>query len=195
MSDTPETSGTSGSPALPAFNLSHAVDLLRRTPAAFDALLRGLPDDWTRATEGPGTWSPYDILGHLIHGEHTDWVPRARHILAHGDSQPFPPFDRNAQFTESRGKCFHQLLDEFAHARAASLAALESLHLTPEDMARTGLHPRLGTVTMGNLLATWAAHDLTHLHQLSRVMAAQYREPVGPWTAFLGVMQCTGHSS
>ena len=177
------------------FELSDAVALLRRTPASLDALLRDLPDLWTRGTEGPGTWSPYDIVGHLIHGEYTDWVPRARHIFEHGDSQPFSPFDRNAQFTESRGKSLEQLLDEFVVARTQSLATLESLNITPADLDRRGLHPKLGPVTLGNLLATWAAHDLTHLHQISRVMALQYRGAVGPWTAFLGVMQCTGHSA
>jgi len=177
------------------FELSDAVALLRRTPASLDALLRDLPDLWTRGTEGPDTWSPYDIVGHLIHGEYTDWVPRARHIFEHGDSRPFTPFDRTAQFTESRGKSLDQLFDEFAVARTQSLATLESLNITPADLDRRGLHPKLGPVTLGNLLATWAAHDLTHLHQISRVMAVQYREAVGPWTGFLGVMQCTGHSA
>lgn len=177
------------------FNLPDAVALLRRTPASLDALLRGLPDLWTRSNEGPDTWSAYDIVGHLIHGEYADWVPRARHIFEHGDSRPFPPFDRTAQFTESRGKSLDQLLDEFATARAQSLTTLESLNISSADLDRRGLHPKLGPVSLGNLLATWTAHDLTHLHQISRVMALQYRETVGPWTAFLGVMQCTGHSS
>ena len=178
-----------------AFQLSDAIALLRRTPASLDALLRGLPDLWTRGNEGPDTWSPYDIVGHLIHGEYTDWVPRARHIFEHGESRPFPPFDRTAQFTESRGKSLDQLLDELAAARNQSLATLNSLNITPADLNRRGLHPKLGPVSLGNLLATWTAHDLTHLHQISRVMALQYRNAVGPWTAFLGVMQCTGHSS
>ena len=177
------------------FRLADAVALLRRTPTALDALLRGLPDLWTRGNEGPETWSPYDIVGHLIHGEYTDWVPRARHIFERGDSQPFPPFERTAQFTESRGKSLDQLLDEFSAARNQSLAALASLNVPPDDLARRGLHPRLGPVTLGNLLATWTAHDLTHLHQISRVMALQYYDSVGPWTAFLGVRHCTGHIS
>ena len=180
---------------MPDFNLPDGIALLRRTPNSLDALLRGLPDLWIRGTEGQDTWSPYDIVGHLIHGEYTDWVPRARHIFEHGDSRPFTPFDRTAQFTESRGKSLDQLLDEFAVARNQSLATLDSLNITPADLDRRGLHPKLGPVTLGNLLATWTAHDLTHLHQISRVMALQYREAVGPWTAFLGVMQCTGHSS
>jgi hypothetical protein len=179
----------------PVFRLSEAVALLRRTPGALDALLRGLPDTWTRRAEGEKTWSPYDIVGHLIHGEHTGWIPRARHILEQGDSQPFPPLDRNAQFTESQGKSLEQLLDEFAHARAESLTALERLNLAPADLERRGRHPALGAVTLGQLLATWATHDLTHLHQISRVMARQYADAVGPWSAFLGVLQCAGHGS
>src|SRR5438067_4754555 len=182
------------SPA-PAFHLPDAIALLRRTPAALDVLLRGLPDLWTRSTEGPETWSPYDIVGHLIHGEHTDWIPRARHILNDGESRPFDKFDRLAQFNDSRGKSLDQLLDEFAKARSESLSALEALNLTPADLNKRGTHPTFGSVTLGQLLATWTAHDLTHIHQISRVMALQYREAVGPWTAFLGVMQCKGHSS
>jgi hypothetical protein len=182
-------------PMATEFHLPDAIAVLRRTPAALDALLRGLPDFWTVSNEGPDTWSPYDIIGHLIHGEYTDWVPRVRHIIEHGDSLPFPPFDRTAQFTQSRGKTLGHLLEEFATARADSLATFDSLNIQPEDLARRGLHPKLGAVTLAQLLATWAAHDLTHLHQISRVMAHQYREAVGPWTAFLGVMQCTGHSS
>ena len=179
----------------PVFRLAEAVALLRRTPGALDALLRGLPDTWIRCNEGDKTWSPYDIVGHLIHGEHTDWIPRARHILEQGDAQPFPPFDRNAQFTESQGKSLELLLDEFAQARAESLATLERLNLTPADLDRPGRHPALGPVTLGQLLATWAIHDLTHLHQMSRVMAGRYADSVGPWSAFLGVLHCAGHGS
>jgi hypothetical protein len=179
----------------PEFHLPDAAALLRRTPTTLDVLLRGLPDIWTRSTEGPDTWSPYDIVGHLIHGERTDWIPRARRILSDGESRPFDKFDRLAQFQESKGKSLDQLLDDFAHARAENLAALDELNLKPEDMTKRGTHPALGTVTLGNLLATWAMHDLTHIHQISRAMAHQYRDTVGPWTAFLGVMQCTGHSS
>ena len=177
------------------FHLPDAIALLRRTPASLDALLRGLPDLWTVSNDGPDPWSPYDIVGQLIHGEYTDWIPRARRILSDGESRPFDKFDRLAQFEESKGKSLDQLLDEFAHARAENLAALDALNLTPEHMNKRGTHPALGPVTLGQLLATWAAHDLTHLHQISRVMAHQYRDAVGPWTAFLGVMQCAGHSS
>jgi hypothetical protein len=176
------------------FSLTDTIAVLTRTPATLDALLRGLPDTWTRRNEGDGTWSGFDIVGHLIVGERTDWMPRTRIILEQGESRPFPRFDRLAQFEESRDKSLEQLLDEFARARAGNLAALEALNLQPEDLARRGTHPAFGAVTLAQLLATWAAHDLTHLHQLSRVMAEQYRDAVGPWTEYLGVMQCKGHS-
>jgi hypothetical protein len=181
------------------FELADAIALLARTPASVDALLRGLPDIWVRGTEGRGldgkdTWSAFDILGHLIHGERTDWMPRARMILENGEARPFDPFDRFAQFKESQGKSIEQLLDEFARLRRKNLAALQALNLQDEDFPRRGKHPALGAVTLSELLSTWAVHDLTHLHQLSRVMAYQYRGLVGPWSAYLGVLKCAGHS-
>lgn len=169
--------------------------LLERTPGVLNALLRDLPDAWTQRNEGEKTWSAYDVVGHLIHGELTDWMPRAKMILQHGESRPFEPFDRFAQERNSKGKSLAQLLDEFARLRAESLTELRALNLQEQDLERSGKHPALGPVTLSQLLATWAAHDLTHLHQLSRIMAHQYREAVGPWSAFLGVMQCNGHSS
>ena len=177
------------------FNLPETVALLERTPAAFNALLRGLSDAWTQRNEGGDTWSAFDVIGHLIHGERTDWMPRARLILQSGESRAFEPFDRLGHVQESRGKSFEGLLDELARVRQENLAALRALNLQPEDLARRGQHPALGVVTLSELLATWAAHDLTHLHQLSRVMAYQYRAAVGPWSAYLGVLQCGGHSS
>ena len=177
------------------FNLPETTALLSRTPATLNTLLRGLPESWTQSNEGPGTWSAFDIVGHLIHGEHTDWIPRARVILSDAEDRTFEPFDRFAQIKLSQGKSLAQLLDEFARLRQESLVALEGFHLQPKDLERRGRHPALGLVTLSELLATWAAHDLTHLHQLSRVMATQYREAVGPWSAFLGVLQCAGHSS
>ena len=177
------------------FDLNTTIALLSRTPAALNAFLRDLPDSLTQATEGESTWSPFEIVGHLIHGELTDWMPRTRMILEHGESRAFEPFDRLAQERESKGKSLSRLLDEFARLRAENLDALRSLNLNSEDLARRGRHPSLGIVTLSQLLATWTSHDLTHLHQLSRVMAYQYREAVGPWTAYLGVMHCTGHSS
>jgi hypothetical protein len=187
-------------PTTTEFSLSEATALLARTPATLDALLRGLPNGWVRATEGrtkdgKETWSPFDIVGHLIVGERTDWMPRARIILDHGEARPFDPFDRFAQAKESQGKSLEQLLDEFARVRKENLAALQALNLKPEDLARRGRHPELGLITLSELLATWAVHDLTHLHQLSRVMAHQYRDAVGPWEAYLGVLHCGGHGA
>lgn len=176
-------------------NLDYTVSLLSRTPAVLNSLLRDLPELWTHRNEGEKTWSPYDIVGHLIHGERTDWMPRAKRILELGETRPFDPFDRLAQQRESQGKSLSQLLDEFSRLRIENLDALRALNLKPADFERRGKHPALGVVTMSELLATWAAHDLTHLHQVSRVMAYQYREAVGPWSAFLGVMHCDGHSS
>lgn len=176
------------------FQLDDALALLSRTPAALDALLRDLPEGWTRHNEGGQTWSAYDVVGHLLHGERTDWIPRAKRILESGESKPFDKFDRFAQFRESEGKSLPQLLDEFKNARAENIAEVRSMNLKSSDFDRRGMHPTLGTVTLGNLLATWAAHDLTHLHQLSRILAHQYRDAVGPWTAFMGVMKCAGHS-
>ena len=176
-------------------NLQHTISLLARTPATLGALLRELPQEWTMRNEGGNTFHAFDVLGHLIHGERTDWMPRTKRILEFGESRAFDRFDRRAQERDSQSKSLPELLDEFARLRAANLAELRALKLTDQDLNRRGLHPELGTVTLSQLLATWAAHDLTHLHQLSRIMAHQYRDAVGPWTAYLGVMQCAGHSA
>jgi hypothetical protein len=176
-------------------NLSHTISLLTRTPAALNALLRDLPEAWTSRNEGENTWSAFDVVGHLIHGERTDWMPRARMVLQFGETKAFEPFDRGGHVRESQAKSLAQLLDEFSHVRSQSLAELRALNLRPEDLKRRGRHPALGVVTLSELLAAWAAHDLTHLHQISRIMAHQYREAVGPWSAYLGVLQCAGHSS
>jgi DinB superfamily len=176
-------------------NLQHTMALLARTPSSLNALLRDLPQEWTMQNEGGNTFNAFDVIGHLIHGERTDWMPRAKRILEFGETRAFDPFDRRAQEAESDGKPLGQLLDEFARLRSDNLAELRSLKLGPEDLNRRGIHPALGTVTLSQLLATWAAHDLTHLHQISRIMAHQYREAVGPWSAYLGVMQCNGHSA
>jgi hypothetical protein len=177
------------------FNLAESIALLTRTPGTLDVLLRGLPDTWVRSNEGNDSWSAFDIIGHLIVGERTDWMTRARIILESGEARPFNRFDRLAQQRESQGKSLEQLLDEFARLRKENLIALETLNPQPSDLSRRGTHPSLGFVTLSQLLATWAVHDLTHLHQLSRVMAHQYREAVGPWSIYLGVLQCAGHSS
>jgi hypothetical protein len=177
------------------FTLADTIALLSRTPAALDALLRGMPTIWAYSNEGENTWNAFDIVGHLVAGERTDWMPRLRIILENGEARAFDPFDRFAQSRESQGKSLEQLLDEFARLRQENLTALDALNLQPQDLNRRGKHPALGTVTLSQLLATWAVHDLTHLHQLSRVLAHQYRDAVGPWSVYLGVLQCTGHSA
>jgi hypothetical protein len=176
-------------------NTQDTIALLARTPAALDALLRGLPETWTHRNEGENTWSPFDIVGHLIDGEHTDWIPRVRIILQFGESKSFERFDREGFKRIIQNKSLGQLLDEFARYRSENLDQLRALNLQPKDLKRRGQHPTLGVVTLSELLATWAAHDLTHLHQISRVMAHQYRESVGPWIKFMGVFNCNGHSS
>lgn len=176
-------------------NLDHTIALLARTPAALNTLLRDLPEEWALSREGEKTWSPYDIVGHLIHGERTDWIARAKRILEFGESKAFEPFDRLAQERESKSKALPELLDEFARLRSENINQLRAFQLQPADFSRRGRHPALGVVTLSQLLSTWVTHDLTHLHQLSRVLAHQYREAVGPWSAFLGVLKCEGHSS
>lgn len=165
--------------------------VLQRTPSVLDALLRGLPDRLVRANEGEGTWSPFDVVGHLIHGEKTDWIPRAKIILAHGETRPFEQFDRFAQFEESNGRTLEGLLDRFADLRAQSLGELAAMNLSEADLHRRGRHPELGTVTLGQLLATWVAHDLDHVMQIARVMARPYADDVGPWRAYLRVISGT----
>jgi hypothetical protein len=175
-------------------HLDQTIALLSRTPAVLNTLLRDLPAGWTSTSEGAGTWSAFDVVGHLIHGERTDWMPRVRMILKVGETQTFETFDRSGHELEIAGKSLEELLDAFAAARSNSLDGLRALDLQPEDLDRRGRHPAFGVVSLSQLLATWAAHDLTHLHQISRVMAHQYRDAVGPWSVYLGVLQCTGHS-
>ena len=176
-------------------NLEQTILLLTRTPAALNALLRDLPEIWTLRNEGEGSWSAFDIVGHLIFGERTDWMSRARMILQFQESKSFEPFDRLGQVREGQGKSLEHLLDEFAGLRAENLRELRALNLQPTSLALRGRHPALGVVTLSQLLATWAIHDLTHLHQISRVLAHQYRDAVGPWSQYLGVLHCDGHSA
>jgi DinB superfamily len=176
-------------------NLQDTVALLSRTPGALKALLLELPDSWVSRSEGDGTWSVFGVVGHLIHGERTDWMPRAQRILQFGQAQAFDVFDRMAQEQESVGKSLQDLLEEFSSLRTQNLSDLNGMKLASGDLEKKGRHPTLGLVTLSQLLATWAAHDLTHLHQISRIMAHQYREAVGPWSAYLGVMHCEGHSA
>ena len=170
------------------FDLVQATSVLERTPAVLRALLAGLDQAWTGCRIGPDDFSPFDVVGHLIHGEKTDWMPRLEHIFAHGDAVAFTAFDRFAMYTESRGKSLGELLDVFAALRHASLEALRGRRLEPADFARVGLHPDLGRVTLAQLLATWAVHDLNHIEQIVRTMAFQYRDAVGPWRPFLGIL-------
>jgi hypothetical protein len=176
-------------------NLELTVALLSRMPAALDALLRGLPEAWTLQNEGEKTMTVLDVVGHLIHADRTNWIPRARMILEFGETRSFEPFQRWGHLKESKGKKLGELLDEFARARSESLRELRAMNLQTADLERRGGHPALGVATLSQLLAAWAVHDLTHLHQISRIMAHQYREAVGPWSAYLGVLKCNGHSS
>jgi len=170
------------------FDLTNGAAVLERTPRALRALLSGLSPAWTDATEGPDTWSPYTVMGHLIQGERADWIPRAQIILAQGADRKFTPFDRFAQFRDSEGKSLDDLLNEFSRLREDNLTTLRGWHLDDSKLALTGEHPKFGAVTLRQLLATWVAHDLGHIVQVSRVMAKQYREAIGPWREFLSVM-------
>jgi DinB superfamily len=174
-----------------SFDLEEATAILARTPATLDALLRGLPDGWIAAHEGGETWSPFDVIGHLIHGERTDWVPRARIILDYGETKPFEKFDRFAQFAASKGRTLASLLDEFRTVRQESLRQLTAMGLTEADLDRRGRHPAFGVVTLRQLLSTWVAHDLDHVVQISRVLARQYSDEVGPWRAYLRIISGT----
>lgn len=169
--------------------LGEALPVLQRTPTVLRALLLDLPGPWIHATEGPDTWTPFDVIGHLVHGERTDWVPRIEHMLQHGDAIAFPSFDRRAMFAASRGLSLTDLLDTFGRLRIESLDRLAALGLTDADLARRGRHPELGAVTLGQHLATWVAHDLSHLGQVARVMARQYSTAVGPWRAYLSILR------
>lgn len=171
------------------FELKESTDILGRTPGVLRTLLSGLSDSWLMGNEGPDTWSPFQVVGHLIHGEKTDWIPRARIILARKEPVDFEPFDRFAQKNDSVGKTLDDLLDEFESLRSSNLEVLAGFELTPEDMALKGSHPEFGSVSLGQLLATWVAHDLGHLVQVSRAMARQYEDAVGPWRKYLGVMR------
>jgi hypothetical protein len=170
------------------FNLDETMAALSRTPAALKALLDGLPRNWIENNEGPGAWSPFDVIGHLVHGERTDWIPRAKIILEYGEARPFDSFDRFAQFEESKGKTIGELLDEFVVLRERNLVALRELNITANDLEKTGQHPAFGKVRLGELLATWVTHDLDHIAQIARTMAKQYAVAVGPWQAYLTIL-------
>ena len=170
------------------FNLTKTLEILERTPTVLHDLLSGLSDDWVMNNEGEDTWSPYDIIGHLNHGERTDWMPRLE-IILHKDDKKFIPYDRFAQVRESEGKNLQQLLTKFTEIRKNNIEKLKSENITEEDLDKTGIHPEFGDITLRQLLATWTIHDLTHIAQITRVMAKQYKEAIGPWTKYFRVIQ------
>ncbi len=171
------------------FNLKATTDILERTPATLTALLSGLSDQWTMTDEGAESWSPYVVIGHLIHGERTDWIARLEIILSDGENKTFASFDRFAQFNESKGKTMSELLDEFTIVRHKNLEILREKNLSEKDFSRHGIHPVFGRVTLAQLLSTWAVHDLNHLAQIARVMAFQYKHEVGPWIEYLRILK------
>ena len=170
------------------YNVSNAIDILSRTPVILNDLLKGLPPEWASATEGPDTWSPYDVVGHLIHGEKTDWIPRAEIILGPSGDKRFQPFVRDAMLEFSKGKTLEQLLVDFAALRQEGIRKLKAFDLTEEKLTMTGLHPEFGEVTLRQHLATWVAHDLSHISQIVRILARQYRGEVGPWIKYLSIL-------
>lgn len=170
------------------FQITRALEILQRTPAVIESMLEGLSDEWLYKNEGGESWSPYDILGHLIHGERTDWISRMDIILEGNEDNTFTPFDRFAQFEESKGKTLNQLLDEFSQLRKHNLNILRGRQLTQDELKLKATHPELGKVSLSQLLASWVVHDLNHIAQISRVMAYQYRDEVGPWKAYMGIL-------
>src|ERR1700752_683211 len=170
------------------FELQDAIEFLSRTPSTLNSMLRDLQEAWILQNEGPETWSPYDVMGHLIHGEETDWIPRAKIILDHGETRSFESFDRGAMFEKSKGKSIAELLDTFAERRRENLKELDNMKLSPSLLEKRGKHPELGVVTMKQLLATWVIHDLGHIRQIVRVLSKQYRDAVGPWRAYLSIL-------
>jgi len=171
------------------FTIEKSIEILERTPAVLNTLLQGISAEWTSNNEGEETWSVYDIIGHFIHGEKTDWIPRAEIILSDKPDKAFVPFDRFAQFKESKGKSLQLLLDEFTMLRIQNIETLCRANLTINDLDKTGIHPAFGDVTLRQLLATWTAHDLNHIAQIARVMAKQYKEETGPWVAYIKALQ------
>jgi NTP pyrophosphatase (non-canonical NTP hydrolase) len=171
------------------FSLEKSIQILERTPTVLEVMLKNISPDWINNSKGEGTWSAYDVVGHLIHGEKTDWVPRAEIILSDKADKRFEKFDRFAQFENSKGKLLGELLEEFTALRKNNIDRLKSLNITDKDLDKKGIHPAFGDVTLAQLLSTWVVHDLNHIAQISRVMAKHYKEDVGPWTAYLKILQ------
>lgn len=170
------------------FNLDRTIAVIEKTPSVLRSMLEGLPEEWIKCNEGEGTWSAFDVVGHLVHGERTDWIARIEIILSNKEERTFEPFDRFAQERDSFGKTINDLLNEFERLREANLFSLKTKNITEEDLDRKGIHPALGEVTLKNLLSTWLAHDLGHIAQINRVMAKQYKQEVGPWTEYIGIL-------
>ena len=171
------------------YTFDEAVPVLERTPGALRSMLLDLPERWLNASEGPGKWTPFHVMSHLIHGERTDWIPRVEHLLAHGERVAFPPFDQEASIQEGAGRPMPELLETFAGLRRENLARLKAFRLGAADLARRGLHPELGPVTLGQHLSTWVVHDLGHIAQIARVMTRQYKEAVGPWRQYFSLLR------
>ncbi|KAA3611990.1 MAG: DinB family protein [Calditrichaeota bacterium] len=170
------------------FSLKKSIEILEKTPSVLENLLTNLSDNWINQNEGENTWSPFDIVGHLLHGEKTDWITRTERIIKYGTEKAFDPFDRFAQLETSKGKTIKQLLNEFARLRKENLAVLSEMNIQEKDLEKKGIHPNFGEVTLKELLATWVVHDLGHISQVVRVMAKQYKEEIGPWKAFLPIV-------
>lgn len=173
------------------FDLNQAISVLERTPGVLKQLLDNLSQEWTHKNEGKDTWSPYDVLGHLVHGEKTDWMPRLEIVLSDAENNTFEPYDRFAQFEMSKGKSLGDLLDEFDRLRKQNLRTLKSKFLASQDLTKIGVHPELGPVTLNQMLSAWVVHDMGHIAQVSRVMAKQYTEEIGPWTQYLTIVNHT----
>ena len=171
------------------FDLNKSFAILERTPEVLRTLLKDLPEDWTHANEGDETWSPFIIVGHLLHGDKTDWLTRTKIILSDADDKTFPPFDRFAQIKDNQGRQLNDLLDEFAERRKANLKELKALNITEDMLSKKGIHPAFGKVSLGQLLTTWMNHDLNHLYQITRVLAKQFKEETGPWVEFLRILR------
>ena len=171
------------------FEIRQALEILERTPFSLEALLNGISAEWSHSNEGPETWSPYDVLGHLIYGEKTDWIPRTKIILSESSDKRFIPFDRFAHFEESKDKTLRQLLDEFKWRRSENTSFLRRINPDENDLMKTGIHPEFGVVTLKQLLSAWVVHDLGHLAQIARVMAGQYKDEAGPWIQYLSILK------
>ena len=172
-----------------AFDLNKSLAMLERTPEVLKTLLEGLPEDWTSANEGGQSWSPFIIVGHLLHGEKTDWLTRTKIILSDTEDKTFPPFDRLAQIKDNQGRKLSDLLEEFGQRRRANLEEIKKLNITEDMLDKTGVHPAFGEVSLGSLLTTWMTHDLNHLYQITRVLAKQFKEESGPWVEYLRILR------